>query len=401
MRTFAKNYAAAFLGRTRPTKRIIIQWLKSSRTLQKQIDKGLTISGTFSIDTERFGTSIRPLAALQLPRLNNIEELKNFLELDSVDELEWLVAPNRLSGLNLTHYNAWLVKKRSGLYRIIESPRSRLKFVQRKILHGILDLVPVSDVCFGFSRGCRIQQFASMHAGHEYVMRMDLESFFPNIALGRVNALWRSLGYPDEVAKCLTWLCTVPKKTLSTIEHEFISNDLARREIFDQCMRDRLPQGAPTSGAISNLIAYRMDRRFMGFANKTNGRYSRYADDLIFSWNSIDRKQLQKVSNWVAATIIECGFRVNFRKTRIMHRSQRQSLLGVVVNQKPNIDRVYRDNLRATIYNCIRFGPSTQNKESHPNFQEYLRGRIAWVNQINPNAGSQLISSFGRIDWKR
>lgn len=393
----AKKYSHRFSGSTRPTANSVHRWLIETRILERTMDRDFFVAGSVS-SVASFGSTVSRLSSLPLPEINTIGELVRFLQLDSLDELEWLVAPNRFTGLRLQHYRTSFIKKRSGSVRLVESPRSRLKFVQRTILHEILDHVPASDACCGFVKNRNVRDFASVHCEQGVVLRMDLQDFFPRIPSGRVHAMWRTLGYADEIATYLTWLCTIPPKRITSDELNSIPvHD--QSNILEQSRRDRLPQGAPTSGAIANLIAYRMDQRFLGLARKTGGRYSRYADDLAFSWPELSHNHGQQMAAWIGATILECGFDVNFRKTRWMRRGQRQSLAGIIVNESPNIDRGFKDNLRATLFNCVRFGPESQNREQHPRFREYLRGQVAWVCQINPSAGARLMKMFEKVVW--
>jgi RNA-directed DNA polymerase len=388
----AKNFGKEFQSITRPTFHDIADWLQTNATFPD-----IVVRGAIS-NRATFGARAQQLQSLDLPAIYSVGELSQFLELDSADELEWLVAPNRFRGLRLTHYQTRLVKKRSGYFRLVEAPRSRLKFVQRRILHEILDRVPVSEACFGFVKQRDVRQFAKAHCNQGVVIRMDLEDFFPSIPTGRVHALWRTLGYTAQIATYLTWLCTSPP---SNLDDELLARlpRVPRQHIEHQCNRDRLPQGAPTSGALANLMAYRMDQRFVGLVRKSGGCYSRYADDLAFSWPQLSDHHCQQLTQWIATTILECGFQVNFRKTRIMRRDQRQSLAGIVVNDRPGVERQTLERLRATLFNCVRFGPESQNRNRVANFQEHLRGQIAWIRHVNPASGKRLQNIYDKIAW--
>jgi hypothetical protein len=103
--------------------------------------------------------------------------------------------------------------------------------------------------------------------------------------------------------------------------------------------------------------------------------------------------------HWIATTVLECGFQVNFRKTRIMRNHQQQSLAGVVVNDRPAISRETVETLRATLFNCVRYGPVSQNREAHPDYQSVLNGKIAWVEHIHPSAGLRLRLIYNKIVW--
>ena len=170
--------------------------------------------------------------------------------------------------------------------------------------------------------------------------------------------------------------------------------------------RRHLPQGAPTSPALSNLVAYRLDRRLEGFVKEAGGRYTRYADDLLFSFDekfTSDRQcknRLKRFANRVAVIAIEEGFEVNFRKTRIMFRAQRQMAAGLVINEIPNCSRKAFDRLKAILFNCARKGPGSQNLDSDPRFRERLAGKVNWVRYVNESRGNKLLKLFEQIDWQ-
>jgi len=122
--------------------------------------------------------------------------------------------------------------------------------------------------------------------------------------------------------------------------------------------------------------------------------YSRYADDLTFSGDA----SVPRVLDLVAAIARDEGFVVNPKKTRVMRARIRQTVTGIVVNQRPNLPRPVYDALKATLTNCLRHGPSTQERGA-PRFREHLRGRIAWVAQLHPERGRRLLAIYEDIDW--
>jgi RNA-directed DNA polymerase len=127
--------------------------------------------------------------------------------------------------------------------------------------------------------------------------------------------------------------------------------------------------------------------------------YTRYADDLAFSGDEEFERRAGRFSIHVAAILLEEGFSVHHRKTRIMRQGVRQQLAGLVVNRRINIRRGDFDRLKATLTNCIRHGPESQNREAHPRFRAHLEGRVAFVEAINPGKGSRLRALFQRIQW--
>jgi RNA-directed DNA polymerase len=176
--------------------------------------------------------------------------------------------------------------------------------------------------------------------------------------------------------------------------------DLQRRFLANQRLRQpHLPQGSPTSPGLSNLAAFRLDRRLQALADAFGATVTRYADDLAFAGDARFQHRLGYFLPQVGAIALEEGFRLNHRKTRVMSHGQRQELCGVVVNHRPGIPRADFDQLRALLFNAARFGPASQNREGHPRFRAHLEGRIAWVASLQPARGARLRALFQAIDW--
>lgn len=163
--------------------------------------------------------------------------------------------------------------------------------------------------------------------------------------------------------------------------------------------RPHLPQGAPSSPALANLCSYRADCRLRGLAKSAGVQFTRYADDLAFSGSRDFERHIERFSTHVAAILLEEGFDVNFRKTRVMRHGVRQHLAGVVVNRHMNVMRTDFDRLKATLTNCVRLGPDGQNRERHPAFRSHLEGRVAFIEMINPAKGKRLRAIFEQIRW--
>jgi hypothetical protein len=294
----------------------------------------------------------------------------------------------------LAHYRyQWIPK--SGGTRLMEIPKRRLREIQRRILREILDPVPVHNAAHGFRRGRSCRTFVEPHVGRSVLIRMDLRQFFPSIPASRVHALFATLGYPEPVARLLTGLCT-----------NAVPMAIARRGAPSWTEAKllgvpHLPQGAPTSPALANLCALHLDLRLDGLAQAMAANYTRYADDIAFSGDEKLRRRWERVSQAVTGIALEEGFKVNHRKTRAMHRSHRQVLTGIIVNERVNVPRVAFDRLKAILTNCLRFGPSSQDRDSVGDFRAHLRGRIAYVASLNPSRGARLQRIFDEIDWSR
>ena len=166
-------------------------------------------------------------------------------------------------------------------------------------------------------------------------------------------------------------------------------------------MRPHLPQGAPTSPPLANLMAFRLDCRLTGWASSANAVYTRYADDLAFSGGEEFTRVIGRFPAHVAAVAMEEGFSVNHHKTRIKRQGARQRLAGIVVNQKLSLPRHELKLLEAILTNCARRGPESQNREGLPDFRAHLEGRVSFVEMINRSKGHRLREIFRRIQWER
>src|SRR6266446_1133297 len=227
------------------------------------------------------------------------------------------------------------------------------------------------------------------------VLHFDLRDFFPSVRAARVHAVFRTAGYPVPVARLLTGLCTnvVPSDVWRAAPGE------GNRQPWSLYRFPHLPQGAPSSPALANLCAYRLDCRLAALAHALGASYTRYADDLAFSGGLELARCARRFQVQVCVIALEEGFEVNTRKTRFMRRGLRQQLAGIVLNEQPNIPRDDYERLKAILHNCIRFGPHTQNRDALPDFRSHVRGRIGYVEMINPKRGRKLRSLFEAIRW--
>jgi RNA-directed DNA polymerase len=319
--------------------------------------------------------------------------------------LEWFAElkglGSRLRNPKLQHYRYRIQSKRSGGVRLIESPKSELKELQRWIVSAILNRIPVHPAAHGFAKGRSIVSFASPHAGKNVLLRLDLHNFFPAFPAARVQAFFRTLGYPEHVADRLGGICTntVPRYVWNSRPIEF---DMKQwREARVLYARPHLPQGAPTSPPLANLMAFRLDCRMTGLAKSANAVYTRYADDLAFSGGEEFSRVVERFSAHVAAIAIEEGFSVNHHKTRIKRSGARQRLAGIVVNKNLNPNRHDLDLLEAILTNCARRSPESQNREGLPDFRAHLEGRVGFVEMINRSKGHRLREIFNKIEWER
>jgi RNA-directed DNA polymerase len=354
----------------------------------------------YPLEPARMAARPGALAACSLPALATPGDVAAWLGL-AITELDWFADLRRMIDDHgpLCHYTFRWAAKRHG-YRLMEAPKGRLRAIQRKILAEILNPVPAHRAAHGFRLGHSCLTYAQPHCGQRVVMRMDLRNFFPSIPAPRVHALFETLGYPDATARLLTGLCTnrVTGRMLRRIAVEDPAFQLSWIE-RKQLEIPHLPQGAPTSPALSNLCALHLDLRLDALAETLGGSYSRYADDIALSGGEPVRRGAARLGASIAAIAREEGFEVNHRKTRVMHASGRQVLTGVVVNERPNVRRDEVDRLKAILTNCAARGAASQNRQRHPDFRAHLLGRIGYVTTLNARRGARLRSIFERIDW--
>jgi hypothetical protein len=173
-----------------------------------------------------------------------------------------------------------------------------------------------------------------------------------------------------------------------------------RRRVLQRLAAPHLPQGAPTSPALANLVAYRMDVRLAAAAKDIGARYTRYADDLAFSFDEAGARRAGRFHLLAAGIALDEGFDVQFRKTRFTRRGAAQRLAGLVVNEKPNVPRAEYDKLKAMLHRAVHAGPAAvEGLRADP--RAALLGKISWVEQTSPARGLKLRALLAQIDWAR
>lgn len=343
----------------------------------------------------------------RLPVLDDLGHLAAHLGL-STSELDWFADPRRWArqvvAAPVQHYRVSHRIAASGAIRVLEAPKWRLRSIQRRLLDEVVSRVPPHDAARGFRRGGSVASYATPHAGRRIVVRLDLESFFASVTVGRVYGIWRTAGYPEPVAHGLAGLMTsvLPLAAWQAVPRPADVGLLdAHWRLGRRLAAPHLPQGAPTSPAVANLAAYGLDVRLTALARAWGGRYTRYADDLAFSSATRWGAGTTRLVDAVEEIVRDEGFRLNRRKTAVMSRGSRQTLGGLVVNEVPRVSRRETDLLKAILHNCRTLGPSTQNRSGIENFAAHLLGRIGWVAQHDPVRGARLKVIHDAIDWSR
>lgn len=285
------------------------------------------------------------LAGQRLPVLHTAAELAAAIGV-SLGELRFLSFAREVS--TTTHYRRFTIPKRAGGDRVISAPMKRLKRVQRWILDHVLEPVALAEPAHGFRTGRSIVSNAVPHVAAAAVVNVDLRDFFPTVTYRRVKGLFGKLGYSEEVATVLALLCSEPE--IIEAQLDGITYYVARGE-------RRLPQGAPTSPAITNALCRRLDRRISGWATRHDFAYTRYADDLTLSTRAKDAR-IGSCLAFLRKVVAAEGFHVHPDKVRVVRRGRRQEVTGVVVNERPAVPRVELRKFRALLHHIEKDGPA-------------------------------------------
>jgi RNA-directed DNA polymerase len=253
-------------------------------------------------------------------------------------------------------YRDFEITKKNGSKRSISEPLPSLKEIQIWILRNILYNIPISPFAKAYKPNSGLIENLKFHKKQPKVFTLDLENFFPSISIKSIEKVFLAVGYSRMIARLLAKLCT--------------------RE-------ETLPQGAPTSPYLSNLIFKNADDIISKFCVERKIRYTRYADDLSFSGDFDEKELLEKIT-----VIVEnLNLHINTAKTKLMMLNMRQTVTGIVVNEKPQVAFQKRNELRQAMHYIKKFGidEHREYKEiNQKNYLEHLLGKINFVLQINP-----------------
>jgi RNA-directed DNA polymerase len=290
-----------------------------------------------------------PLARRGVPVIYSFVHLGALLGFESDALLAAAQAPDTL-------YFSYRLPKRKGGYREISQPRESLRAIQSWVLTEILDRCAPHEAATGFCHGKSIKNNALAHAGHPMILSLDLREFFPSVRASMVEAVFQEVGYTEEVAQGLTRLTT---------------------------LRGGLPQGAPTSPALSNLVMRGLDAKLSLHARRNRLVYTRYADDITFSGRFRPGNLIWRTRRIVS----EFGFTLNESKTRLMLPHERQEITGVVVNKHLQAPRNVRRGIRQELHYIGLFGIEEHQARKgslYGNRLDHLRGLAEFVRFLNP-----------------
>lgn len=287
----------------------------------------------------------------KLEHCYDIQPLADLLQIDRSKLLRFLYSEYKL-------YRYFEVPKKMGGTRLIKTPVEPLKALQLKVKAELEKYYEPRAATHGFVKQRSITTNATPHLRKRYVLNLDLEDFFGTITFGRVKRAFQASPFnmPHNVATVVAQIC---------------------------CEKGVLPQGAPTSPIVSNIIAFKLDNQLMSLARQYRCTYTRYADDITFSFNQnqnslpraiVDFKYDRVViGSKLADLISKNGFKVNFDKTRLQSRQTRQSVTNITVNEKLNVNRRFLRQTSSMIYAAIKFGFPNAEAEY---FNRFHRGYI-------------------------
>jgi len=306
----------------------------------------------------------------------------------TLNELRFLVYQKEVS--TLSHYQRFEFIKKSGGVRRISAPMPRLKRAQYWVLANILEPLVLHDAAHGFVPKRSIVSNAQPHVGKDIVINLDLKDFFPTVSYARVKGIFNNLGYSEHLATVLALLCT--ESDVQAVEMDLKTWYVANGERY-------LPQGAPTSPNLSNLICRKLDARLQGMADSLGFSYSRYADDVTFSANGTEDKTIQQLLWRCRGIIKDEGFVVHPDKTRIMRKHKKQEVTGIVVNDKLSVDRKTLKRFRALLFQLDKDGLEGKTW-GKGNLISSIDGYANYVAMVNPEKGLPFQLAVAKIKLK-
>lgn len=330
-------------------------------------------------------TNADKLARHQLPLLQSASELATAIGIP-LAELRFMSFQRQVS--QVSHYQRFAIPKKTGGQRIISAPMPRLKRCQYWVLDHILAKVPCHPAAHGFLPQHSILSNATPHVGQAVVINLDLKDFFPSVDYQRVKGVFKSLGYGDHIATVLGLLCT-----------EQVSDEVRvdRQKYYVAGKKRSLPQGAPSSPMITNILCHTLDKRLHAAATKLGFIYTRYADDLTFSSKQKERPPVGKLLWRVKQVIADEGFTLHPDKQRIMRYSQKQEVTGIVVNHSPTIDAKTLHRFRATVHQVEKKGPAGLHWNGNTDVLAALEGYARYICMVNPAKGQPWLQKVKQL----
>lgn len=300
-------------------------------------------------------------------------------------------------------YKNFPIAKRTGGKRWISIPTPALMAVQYWINQNILSKATPHSAAYAYVPNKKIIQHAQRHCGAAWLIKIDIKDFFGNISERQIFDVFLGLGYPKLLSFEMARLCTrvTPKRKGKRWRNIVTEHTISA---YDSKFVGSLPQGAPTSPALSNLVCMNLDKKLTSFAISQGATYSRYADDLCFSLSAGCRKDALYIKKEISKILREHGFSDNSKKTRIVPPGARKILTGLIINDElPKIPKEIRDSVRMHLYyakkNGIASHCTVRGFRSVIGFKNYLSGMIGYISSINSQQGKKLRTEFNSLPW--
>lgn len=258
------------------------------------------------------------------------------------------------------NYEEIIIKKKNKNLRYLNEPSPILKSIQKRILKNALEEKMISKCAYAYKKGLSTILNAKSHVGCKVILKLDIENFFDNINFYKVyNSCFNENLYPKKLGMLLTNLCVY---------------------------NDRLPQGSPTSGYISNIVLRNFDCNIDAYCKDKNINYTRYSDDMTFSGDF----DIRKLIKYVNELLYKERFRLNKSKIKVVLNTTRQQVTGIVVNEKINLSKNYKRKIRQEVYYILKYGVKSHIEKRNINlscnrYLSVLLGKINYVLTVNPN----------------
>jgi RNA-directed DNA polymerase len=343
--------------------------------LGEQVSKGLNNKET----------NVSKLSTLQLPQLNTIEDLAKAMT-TTAGTLRYL-AYNRIVSKS-SHYKRFYIPKKTGGKRLISTPMPKLKQAQYWILENILNKLTLHDAAHGFVKKRSIVSNALPHVKAEVVINIDMKDFFPSISYPRVKGIFQSFGYSEQLSTIFALLCT---------EAECDEIELDGERYFASSTERHLPQGAPTSPALTNILCRKLDARLNGVSKKIGFVYTRYADDLTFSASGEAAGKVKTLMGFIKKIIREENLDIHPDKVRVLRKGARKEVTGIVVNEKPSVDARELDRFRALLFQIEKDGIAGKHWNNSNNLLASIKGYAGFVAMVDPAKGKILVERVAKI----
>ncbi|KMT59096.1 retron St85 family RNA-directed DNA polymerase [Paenilisteria newyorkensis] len=317
-----------------------------------------------AMEIENYSSSLKKKG---VPVIFDVEHFRRLLGLRSEDFYSILFK------LEYHYHKLEIPKKIVGTYRQLLLPSIKLKYIQRWILDNILYTQSCITEVTGFIPGKSIVNNARPHLKQKYILKLDIEDFFPSIDEKRVFNLFKNFGYTNRLARTLSRFCSY---------------------------ENELPQGAPSSPYIANLICRKLDARLTALCAKYALNYTRYADDITISGG----RMVFKLKKHIINIISDENFSINKSKIKLLTAGDRKKITGIIVNEKLSVPKKVVRELRQEIYYIKKFNLESHMKKtgnvSKSNYKGHLFGIAKYIFMIDKDLGTYYLDKLNGIDWE-